>query len=195
MSPGPFHPAAAQTRRDLAALDRRGFLRLAGLAAASGLLPACHDAPSGTGPPPGLALRHLTPRGYAVLNAAAGSVAGPRGAALVRSGAVDPGRAAEHFLAESPDVAGPLGQGLLVLEFAVWPFVPKLRPFTALDDDARRAVLAALMTSRLALGRQVFHGVRSVSLLAFYGAAGAQAPDFAVGRIPPGVAVADAVAE
>ncbi|MDJ0850964.1 MAG: hypothetical protein QNK04_21545 [Myxococcota bacterium] len=191
--PGPTDVSRAG--RDLAALDRRGFLQLAGLVAASGWLPACAEAPPGAAPPDGLALAHLTPRGYAVLNAAAGSLAGPQAAASVRSGALDPARAAERFLAESPDLAGPLGQALLVLEFVFWPLAPKLGPFTSLDDAGREATLRALRDSRLELGRLVFHGVRSISLLAFYGAVSEQSPPgHPIGRIPPGVAVADAVA-
>ncbi len=189
-------PCPAAVRRDLAALDRRAFLRLAGLGAVAGLLPGCSDAPPPAAPPADLALRHLTPRGYAVLNAAAGSFAGPRGAALVRAGGLDPARAAEGFLAASPELAGPLAGALLVLEFAVWPVVPKLRPFTAQNAAARHATLRALLDSRLALARVVYHGVRSIALLSFYGAVSEQSPpDFGLGQIPPGVALVDAVAE
>ena len=68
---------AAHAAAHLAALDRRGFLRLVGLAAGAGLLPAgCRSAPEAYAPPPDLALRVLTPRGYAVLTAAAERVVG-----------------------------------------------------------------------------------------------------------------------
>ncbi len=187
----------SRARRDLLALDRRGFLRLAGLAAGAGLLPAgCADAPTGQGPPPDLALTRLTPRSYAVLNAAAARVAGPRGAALVREGRVDPARTGEAFLAGSPDLAGPLGQALLLLEFGVWPLLGKLRPFTALDDAGRDAVLAELRDSRLALKRRAFNGIRSVCLLCFYAAvAEARPPGFEIGLIPPDATIAAAMAE
>jgi hypothetical protein len=181
--------------RDLAALDRRGFLRLAALAAASPWLAAgCARAPAGLAPPADLALVHLSPRGYAVLNAAAGAIAGPRGAVLVRERALDPGRAGERFLADAPELAAPLGHALLFLELAPWPLLAKLRPFTALSDPERDAVLRELMSSRLAAKRLVFAGLRSVSLLAFYGAAAEERPPgFELGRIPPGAAIADAL--
>jgi hypothetical protein len=187
---------AASLRRDLAALDRRGFLRLAGIAAASGLVPGCADAPEDQPVPVDLALEHLSPRGYTVLNAASARFAGPQGAALVRAGALDPGRAADRFLSESPDLAGPVEQALWVLEFGVWPLLGKLRPFTALDDPARDAVLRELMTSRLALKRVAFNGLRSLGLLAFYGALSEhRPPGVTLGAIPAGVTPAHAVAE
>jgi len=194
-----FDPKALEARAlsDLALLDRRGFLRLGALAAASGLLPvACSEAPPGAAPPPGLDLAHLTPRTYAVLNAAASSLVGPRGAEQVRARAVDPGRAVETLLADAPDLAGPLSQALLLLEFGVWPVLGKLRPFTALSDAGRGAILAELRGSRIALKRLAFNGIRTVSLLAFYGAVSeSRPPGFSIGAIPPDARIADAMAE
>lgn len=189
--------AGRRAQRDLAALDRRGFLRLAGLAAGAGLLPAgCTDAPPGLAPPPDLALQWLSPRGYAVLTAATARVAGPGGAALIARGELQPGRSGERFLAESPHLAAPLGQALLVLEFGVWPLLGKLRPFTALDDAGRDAVLRELVTSRLALKRRLFGGIRSVALLCFYGALAEQRPPgFGLGAIPEDASIAAAMAE
>jgi hypothetical protein len=172
--------------RALGALDRRAFLRGLGAAAALGVLPSgCADVPAALRPPPDLVLHTLTPRSYAVLRAASRSIVGPRGAALIDAGGVDPARDADAFLAASPALAAPLGPALLALEFGAWPFLAKLRPFTALGDPARDAILAECMHSRLALKRQLFGGVRAVALLAFYSAPGARA----LARLPgaPGV--------
>jgi hypothetical protein len=179
----------------LLALDRRGFLVRAGLAGAAACLPAgCGDPPPGAGPPAGVSLQFLSPRGYAVLNAAAERIAGPTGAALVRDRRVDPAATAERFLAGAPALVTPLGHALLVLEFATWPFVSKLRPFTALGPGARDAVLAELMRSRLQLGRAVFGGVRSVAVLGLYaGLAEARLPGVELGRIPEAATIADAM--
>lgn len=192
MRPAGLRAAAA---RDLAALDRRGFLRLLAGAAGAGLLPvACSDAPEGRAPPDGVELALLSPRSYAVLNAAAARIAGPRGAALVHAGALDPARVADRFLADSPELAAPLAQALLGLEFAVWPLLGKLRPFTSLDDPERDAILQELMRSRLELKRMAFQGLRSVSLLGFYGALAEQRPaGFDLGAIPPAARIADAM--
>jgi hypothetical protein len=153
----------------LAALDRRGFLRLAGVAAAAGLLPSgCGAAPAALAPPPGLALHHLTPRTYAVFTAAAARVVGPAGAERIASRRLEPGARAEAFLAGAPSLAGALRQALLVLEFGAPPLLWKLRPFTALAPAAQDAILHELMGSRLALKRQLFAGVRSLALFACY---------------------------
>jgi hypothetical protein len=61
-----------------------------------------------------------------------------------------------------------MGQALAVLEFGVWPLVAKVRPFTALGARGQDAVLDDLARARLALKRQLFAGVRSLALLAFY---------------------------
>jgi hypothetical protein len=180
---------------ELAALDRRGFLRALGALAAAGLLPAgCARAPEGAGPPPDLALRHLTPRTYATLNAAAARIVGPDGAALVAAGRIDPGREAERFLAGAPALAPALRQALLVLEFGVRPLLPKWRPFTALGGADRDAVLAGLAASRLALLRRLFAGVKAISLMGFYGApASHEAIGYPLGAAGPGPTIADAL--
>lgn len=157
---------ADEARRALAQLDRRGFLRASALAAAAGLLPACRDAQYA--PDPSRPLRVLDPRGYGVLTAAAMAVAGPELAALVRARAIDPAAAVDAFLVRSPDLAAPLATALLALEYAVFPFVPKLRPFTSLDEGGRAAVLRDLMTSRIDLKRILFNSVKSLSLLGIY---------------------------
>ncbi len=164
--------AELELARSLAALDRRGFLRLAGLAAAAGWLPAgCRGAPAGAGPPPELALRVLSPRSYAVVNAATERIVGERGREALRAGRVDPGARADAFLGQEPGLADLLEQALFALEFGVFPFVGKLRPFSALDAPARDAVLDELMRSRWSLKRNLFKGVKSIAVLAFYGSA------------------------
>jgi hypothetical protein len=185
---------AGHARRELAALDRRGFLRALGIAAAAGLLPAaCRRAPAGTRAPEGL--RYLTPRGYAVLNAAAARLAGPPAAELLARGEVDPALHAERFLAGAPALAAPLGQALLVLELGIWPALGKLRPFTALASAEQDAILAELAGSRFATKRRIFGGVRSVALLGFYAAPEARATTgYPIGAAEPGATIADAMA-
>jgi hypothetical protein len=152
-----------------AALDRRAFLRLLGIAGGVGILPSgCTGVPEALAP--GTALRTLSPRTYAVLSAAAMRIVGPRGATLIADRTVDVGLLADGWLARMPALAGPIGQALLLLEFGVWPVLGKVRPFTALDGAAQDAVLGECMTSRLELKRAVFRGVRSLVLLTFYGA-------------------------
>jgi hypothetical protein len=156
-----------------AALDRRAFLRLAGFAAAAGLVPA--GCGGGQAPAEGTTLQLLSPRQYATLTAAAARLVGPRGAALIRDRVVDPAATADVLLARSPLVGGLIAQALTVLEFGVWPLVPKLRPFTALDGDAQDVVLRDLMTSSLALKQAIFGGVRGIVMGAFYGHPATQA--------------------
>ncbi len=184
---------ARRAASDLAALDRRAFLRLLGAAAVAGMLPAaCSRAPAGARAPAGLLF--LSPRGWAVLNAAAARIAGPRGAELVADGAVDPALRADRFLAGAPSLAAPLSQALLVVEFAPWPLVGKLRPFTALAPEAQDAVLAELAGSRLATKRQIFGGVRALALLGFYAAPEARAlTGYPVGAPEPAFGIADAM--
>ena len=160
----------AQAVAALSALDRRAFLRVAGLAAASGLLPSgCGSAPAPLLPPPGLELRFLTPRTFAVFTAASARIAGPAGTERIASGRIQPGARAEAFLASAPSLAGPLRQALLALEFGIPPLLAKLRPFTALAPEAQDEILRELMDSRLELKRLLFAGVRSLALLACYG--------------------------
>ncbi len=154
----------------LGALDRRTFLRLAGAAAAVGLLPAgCAQLPAPLSPPPGVTLAQLTPRTYAVFTAAALRLLGPGPAALIESRAVDPGLIADAWLARLPALAPPLRQGLLALEFAPWPLLEKLSPFTALAGRAQDAVLGELMGSRWEWKQALFKAVKSFACLTFYG--------------------------
>jgi hypothetical protein len=154
----------------LAPLDRRAFLRLVGAAAALGMLPAgcAAERPAWLRPPPGTALRRLSPRGYAVLAAATARLVGEPGASWIAEGRVAPAAAADVQLAATPGVAARLAQGLLLLEFGVFPLLPKLRPFTALAPGAQDAVLADLGASALGLKRDLFKGLRTIAFVSFY---------------------------
>ena len=188
--------AAEHAARDaLAALDRRGFLRLVALAAATGALPAaCSRDPAAGAAAPG-DLKALSARGWAVLHAAAARVVGPPGAALVASGAVDPARRADAFLAGEPSLAPAARAALLVLEFGVHPLLPKWRAFTALDGPAQDRVLADLAGSRIAAKRRIFAGVKTLSLLGFYAAPEARALlRYPLGAASPQATIADAMA-
>lgn len=163
-------------RASLGALDRRGFLRLAGALAAAGLVPtACSGASDALAPPPGLRLRHLTPRTYAVFRAAALRILGPAPASLVTAGAVDPAALADAWLERAPELAAPLGQGLLVLDLAPWPILPKWRPFTRLAGGDQDAVLDHLMRADAGWKRELFKGVKSFACLTTYSTAAARA--------------------
>lgn len=154
----------------ISALDRRGFLKLAGLVAAAGVFPVgCRDASPPLAPPPDLELVHLTPRTYAVFTAATARIVGPSGAQQIASGRLQPGARAEAFLASAPTLAPTLRQALLALEFGVPPLLAKLRPFTALSGEAQDAILRELIDSLFASKRLLFGGVRSLALLACYG--------------------------
>ena len=166
-------PAVEVHSRDAAAslarLDRRGFLRLAGVLAATGLLPSgCGGVPPELNPRAGVDLQVLSPRSYATFQAVAMRCVGPRGAEMIQAGRIDPARAADLWVARLPALAGPLVQALWVLEWGVAPLVAKWRPFTALDGAGQDHVLGDLMRSRLDLKRDLFKGLKSLSMLTFY---------------------------
>lgn len=169
MTPGADLPAAVA--ESFAALDRRAFLRLAGGVAAAGLMPAgCGGVPAVFAPPPDLTLGVLSPRAYATFTAVAMRCVGPRGAEVIRTRRIDPARAADLWVARLPAVAGPLVSGLWLLEWGVAPLVAKWRPFTALDGAGQDRVLEDLMRSRLDLKRDLFKGLKSLSMLVTYSA-------------------------
>jgi hypothetical protein len=179
-------------RASLAGMDRRGFLRLAAGAAAAGLLPA--GCAPGAGPPRGARLAVLSPRTWAVLDAAARRFVGPRGEALIAAGVLDPASLADGWLARLGHVGATFDAALWTVELAPWPLVPKLRPFTALAPAAQDDVLRGLRDARFALARQLFAALKTFSLLAFYAhpashAAIAYPPPFGAGP----VAIADAM--
>jgi hypothetical protein len=155
----------------LSALDRRAFLRLAGAVTATSAWPlGCLRAKGELGPPPEVALRQLTPRTYAVFQAAAVRLLGPGPAELIQRGVVNPAGIADVWLSRLPHLAPPLRAGLLVLEFTPFPLVRKLRPFTALSPSAQDNVLADLMCSSLDWKRTLFKGIKSFACLTFYSA-------------------------
>lgn len=160
-----------------ARLDRRGFLRLAGAVAAAGLLPAGCSAqtPEFLRPAGEASLGVLSPRAYATFQSVAMRCVGPRGAEAIRARRIDPARAADAWVARVPALAGPLLQGLWVLEWGVYPLVAKWRPFTALDGARQDRVLEDLMRSRLDLKRDLFKGMKSLAMLTFYSDPAAQA--------------------
>lgn len=168
MTPPPDAPRALAEA--IAPLDRRAFLRLAGLALAVGVAPsACARAlPDWMRPPDGLALRSLSPRSYGVLAAVTSRLVGGEGVAWIEQGRVRPAATADAWLASVPALAGPLSQGLTVLEWGVVPLLGKLRPFTALAPEGQDAMLRELQHSRLDLKRDLFRGLRSVAYLTFY---------------------------
>jgi hypothetical protein len=167
----PTLEAMGALARTGAALERRTFLRLLGSLAAVGMLPSgCGGVPEHWAPDPEAGLTVLTPRGYATFTAAAARLVGPTGGILIERRTVDVGRVADGILVRAPALAGPFAQALLVLEFGVWPLVPKVRRFTVLDGPEQDGVLDDLMRSRFDLKRQLFAGVRSLAMLTFYGA-------------------------
>lgn len=166
-------PASASAREALARLDRRGFLRLAGGLAAAGLLPtACGgdgpQLPAVLTPPRALELESLSPRGYATFQAFAMRLAGPRAAASIAARELDPAAAADRWVARLPALAGALSDGLTLLEWGVWPLLPKLRPFTALEGAAQDRVIENLLRSRVALKRDLYRGLKSLATLVVY---------------------------
>lgn len=181
--------------RAASALDRRGFLRLAGVATPAGLLPGgCGGVPPPFSPGGDVTLAALSPRAYATLTAAATRLVGPAGAALIARREVDVGRLADDLLARNPALEAPIGQALAVLEFAVWPLLPKLRPFTSLDAAGQDAVLDDLAASGVSLKRALHGGVRALALTAFYGAPAARSLTGYPGPFGgAGVGVADAM--
>jgi hypothetical protein len=170
MREGPGLPPPAEVQALVASLDRRAFLKLARYSAALGLLPVgCGAAaPAGLAPPHDLALEVLSPRTYVTFGAATARLVGPEGGRAVVAGRIEPARSAEGWLRALPGVAPLLQQALLVLEFAPFPLIAKLRPFTRLPGEAQDAALAELMGSRFAWKRAVFSGVRGFAMLAYY---------------------------
>ncbi len=155
-------PPAAE--RALARLDRRGFLRLAGAAAAlaPGALGAC--AEGGGKARAGV----LAPREARVLRAAVAALAGPAAGARIAAGALDPAEVADRWLAALPDRAPALRGALWLLELGIWPLTPRLRPFTALAPAQREALLRGLRDSRFAWKRGLFRGLKAFCTLVYY---------------------------
>jgi hypothetical protein len=166
-----FGPLEQEVLASLSRLDRRSFLRLAGAVAATGVLSSgCGGVPPALNPADPSTLQVLSPRAYATFTAVAMRCVGPRGAEVIRTRRIDPARAADLWVARLPAVAGPLVSGLWLLEWGVAPLVAKWRPFTALDGAGQDRVLEDLMRSRLDLKRDLFKGLKSLSMLVTYSA-------------------------
>lgn len=167
--PGTPPPALADAA---AALDRRGFLRAVGAAAAAGLLPTGCGAPAAVtdalGPLPDRELRVLTPRTYLTFNVVTRRIVGPTGAEQIGRDGIDPAALADAWLVRFGPSGELLQTALLTLEFGVWPLAGKLRPFSALDGDAQDSVLAGLQAGRWELQRQLYAGIKTLACLAFY---------------------------
>lgn len=160
----------AELARALAPLSRRRFLALAGATAALGLVPAAcaPERPEWLRPAPGDALQVLSERSFAVLTAATARLVGGRGAAWIAERRVAPALTADRWLGALPHLARPLAQALAVLEYGVFPLLPKLGPFTALAPRAQDGVLADLAASQIGPKRDLYRGVRSIAFLTFY---------------------------
>lgn len=158
-----------EARGALLRLDRRRFL---GVLGGTGLLGTtafgCSGVPDAWRPPGNLQLRVLGSRAYSTFNAAAARLLGPSAQTAILAREVDPAAAADAWVAREPALGGPLAQALWALEWGVQPLVAKWRPFTALMDSGRDAVLDDLMRSRIDLKRDIFKGVRSLAILTFY---------------------------
>ncbi len=137
----------------IAELDRRGFLRLGAAAAAAGLLPLGCLAP---------------PRRERVVEALVRRIAGPAAASAIDAGRLDPAAALAPWLAGLGSLADTLEMGLAALEWGVWPLLPKLRPFSALDGGAQDELLASLRDSRFNPRRQIFVAAKLVACVAWY---------------------------
>jgi len=167
MNAGP--PSQEAVEEALTALHRRGFLQLAGAVAATTLFPSgCGAVSSELVPPPERVPFVLSARGYATFQAFSMSLVGPALAREIRTRALDPASAADAWVARQPALARTLGQGLVVLEWGVWPLLAKWRPFTALGDAERERVLARLAVSRIELLRDLYRGLKSLATLAVY---------------------------
>lgn len=154
----------------LASLDRRAFLRLAGVVVGAGLLPTgCGDLPVALTPPAGRPLAILTPRGFATFQAFAMRLVGPRVRAGIAAGTLAPASSAEAWIARQPALGAALGQGLALLEWGPWPLLPKWRPFSGLDGREQDRVLADLATSSWGWKRDLFRGLKSLAAVVVYG--------------------------
>lgn len=166
-------------REALGRLDRRGFLRLTGGLLATGLLPAgCSREgrllPDVLTPPRALQLESLSPSGYAAFQAFAMRLAGPRAARAIAARELDPAAAADRWVARLPAVGEALGNGLALLEWGVWPLLPKLWPFTALDGSGQDRVIEDLQRSRVGVKRDLYRGLKSLAVLVVYTAPAAR---------------------
>jgi len=76
--------------------------------------------------------------------------------------------AADAWVARLPGLGATLAQALWVLEFGVHPLVAKWRPFTVLEAREKDLALEDLMQSRWDIKRDLFKGLKSMAMLAYY---------------------------
>lgn len=154
-------------------LTRRVFLRRSLHAAgAAALLPglALGCAPDDAARAPA-DLKVLDPGAWAVLDAVSDAFV-PAGGAI-GPGARDVGLAsrADAFLVEEPPaVRRGLAGALLAVEWASPVLAGRAARFSRLDLAARAACIDALRTSRFALAREVYGGLKTLCLFLFYAA-------------------------
>lgn len=166
----PAPPRSKDATEALAALDRRAFLRLAGVVVGAGLLPTgCGDLPVALTAPADRSLAVLTPRGFATFQAFAMRLVGPRVRAGIVAGTLAPAAAADAWIARQPAIGGALGQGLALLEWGTWPLLPKWRPFSGLEGPEQDRVLADLAASSWGWKRDLFRGLKSLVAVVVYG--------------------------
>jgi len=160
---------ANAARAALARLDRRRFLSLGIAATGATLLPAgCGGVPDSLRPRADVALRQLSPRGYATCTAADQRLTGPAAAAAIARPEIDVGTAVDRWVDREPGLAGAVTMALTALEWGIPPWVPKWRPFTGQSERDQDRILAALMEARLDVSRDIFRGIRSLVFVAVY---------------------------
>jgi len=154
-------------------VSRRAFLsgglRAAGaLALLPGLSLACGAADAARAP---AGLRVLTPAQWTVLDAVADAIVPPGGAFELGARGVDLATRIDGFLAsESRALLAGLGSALLLVERVSPLLAGRLTPFSQQDEAGRTACLEALGASRVSTLREVFGGMKTLCLFAFYAA-------------------------
>lgn len=151
------------------ALTRRTFLRRS-LQAAGVLatLPAAACAPHPT-TGGAASLRVIGPAELPILEAVTETFVPSGGAFPVGAREVDLARRIDALLAgQGPDVARGLRGALWLTELGAGPLSGQFGRFTRLAPESRERAIRALAESPLALPRDVFAGLKQVSLFAFY---------------------------
>jgi hypothetical protein len=154
---------------DQTAWTRRGFLaaslRVAGsVAVAPAVLAACAR---GAGSAAGLAVFDDAQR--AVLDAVLDAFVPSGGAFALGASDVQLGARVQRFVAaQPPDVAVAVRGALFAVEWLSPVLAGRLGRFSALDATGREACLRALVGSRSALARDLYAGLKQLSIFSFY---------------------------
>jgi hypothetical protein len=153
--------------RETPRATRRGFLRLAGATAALGALGQLRELPLRAAPPGADPFfdagetEILTQLAERILDT--GEPAAPRVRDTATVAAID------ALCAQlDPELAGQLPLALRLFEWGPWIFDWTPARFTRMDPAQQDASLQAWATSRLALRRQAFQGVRNLCLFGYY---------------------------